>query len=67
MKTLIYILIAAAAALVIYNAFQLDFNNLLQDDSSIAVISILAGFCSILLLVILLISQKIAKKSKRKI
>lgn len=64
MKIFVYILIALAAGLVIYNTTKLDFNNLLEGDSAIAFICILAGFCAMLLLAILLISKKIEAKSK---
>ncbi|MDP2687222.1 MAG: hypothetical protein Q8O62_08375 [Aequorivita sp.] len=65
MKYFIYILIAGAAALVIYNTTQLDFNDLLEGDSSIAAVSILAGLCAILALGILLVSKRIASKVKK--
>ncbi|MCB0465174.1 MAG: hypothetical protein KDC78_05785 [Aequorivita sp.] len=65
MKIFIYILILLSIALVIYNITKLDFDNLLGGDSSVAVISILAGLCAILALSILLISKKIASKVKK--
>lgn len=65
MKILTYILISAAIVLAVYNTSKLDFDNLFEGDSSIAVISILAAGCVIVLLVILQISRKIAKKKSR--
>lgn len=65
MKILIYILIALAAGLVIFNITKLDFDHLLQGDSSIAVICILAGLCAILALGILLISKGIAARQPK--
>ncbi len=65
MKIFIYILIAFAVGLVIYNATQLNFEHLLEGDSSVAVVSILAGLCAILALGILLVSKKIASKVKK--
>lgn len=65
MNKIIYILIALAAGLVILNASKLNFNHLLQGESSIAAISVLAGLCAILVLGILLISKKIAAKIKK--
>lgn len=65
MKVFIYILIAVAVAVIGLNITKLDFSNLLRGDSSIAVIGVLAGMCTILMLGILLISQKIAAKSKK--
>lgn len=65
MKIFIYVLLAAAAGMVILNATKLDFDNLFQGDSSVAVISILAGLCTILLLVILMVSRVISDKKKQ--
>ncbi|HBC05453.1 MAG TPA: hypothetical protein PKH16_08040 [Aequorivita sp.] len=65
MKILIYILIALAAGLVIFNATKLDFSNLFEGDSAVATISILAGLCAILLLGILLVSKIIAARAKK--
>ncbi len=65
MKIFIYILIASATGLVIYNATQLDFEHLLKGESSIAAVSVLAGLCAILALGILLVSKRIASKVKK--
>lgn len=65
MKIFIYILIAAALGIIVYNVTKLDPNHWLQGDSSVAVFGILSGLCAILVLCILLISKKIASKSKR--
>lgn len=65
MKIFIYILIATAVGIIAYNATKLDSQNWLQGDSSVALFGILSGLCAILVLSILLISQKIAAKSKR--
>ncbi len=66
MKIFIYILIGIGAILIIYNATMLDTDNLFEGKSAVAAISILAGLCMILLLVILKISQSISKKHKGK-
>ncbi|HBY66322.1 MAG TPA: hypothetical protein DEG69_00245 [Flavobacteriaceae bacterium] len=66
MKIFIYILMALAAGLIIFNATKLDFNNLFEGDSKIAVISVLAGACALLLLAILQVSHTINKKKKGK-
>ena len=62
MKTLIYVFIAIAAGLIIYNFTFLDFNNLTSGDSAAALIGVLASSCVVLLMVILLMSREIAKK-----
>ena len=64
MKIGIYILIAIAVLLMIFNATKLESDNLFEGDSAVAVISILAAACAILLLIILLMSIKIDKKAK---
>ena len=63
MKTLIYILIALAFGLVIYNFTFLNINDPLAGESAAALIGILASSCVILLMVILLMSRAIAKKA----
>lgn len=65
MKIFIYVLIALAVGIIAYNLTKLDPNNWLQGDSSIAVFGILSGLCAILVLSILLISKKIAAKSRK--
>lgn len=64
MKIFIYILMALAIAVIVYNATILDFNDLLAKDSSIALIGILAAAIVIVLLGILLTSKAIEKKHK---
>jgi len=64
MKKVIYIFIGLAIILIIYNATFLDFSNLFEDESGIALIGILAGACVILLMLILRASRIIAKKKK---
>lgn len=64
MKTVRYIFILIAIALIIVNATKLDLAEPFTGDSAIAVISILAAICVILLMLILHISYSIAKKKK---
>ena len=65
MKILIYVLMALAVGIIVYNLTKLDSSHMLQGDSSIAVFGILSGLCAIIVLVILLISRKIAAKTKK--
>jgi integral membrane sensor domain MASE1 len=51
-----------ALASIIFNAFKLDFNQLLVGESQIAAISIIAALCVIILLSILLISYRIKEQ-----
>ena len=64
MKIFTYILVIIAIGLGIYNVTKLDFDNLLEGDSMIAAISVLAAGCVILLLLILRTSLKIKRKKK---
>jgi len=64
MKTFIYSIIIIALGLLVYNSSKLDFNNLFEGDSSVALIGIVAAACVIVIMCILLVSKKIAKKSK---
>ena len=64
MKIATYVLMIAAIGLIIFNATRLDFENLLEGDSQVAVIGILASLCVVVLMLILIVSKKIAKKQK---
>ncbi|HET8886028.1 MAG TPA: hypothetical protein VFM70_06715 [Salinimicrobium sp.] len=64
MKYFIYFLMLTAVALIVFNTTMLDFDNLLEGDSSTALIGILSSVCVIVLMLILLISKKIEKKSE---
>ena len=64
MKYFRYVLIALALALIAYNATVLEPDNLLEGDSQIALIGILASASVIVLIVILIQSERIKKKQK---
>lgn len=64
MKIFIYILMALALAVIVYNSTLLDFNDLLAKDSSIALIGIFAAAIVIVLLGILLTSKAIDRKHR---
>ena len=66
MKIFTYILITLATLLCIYNATKLDFSNLLQGDSLVALISIVASLCTVLILLIFMISKKIQNKANNR-
>ena len=65
MKTFIYILIAIATGLIIYNSTFLDFENLFSGESATALIGVLCAGIVILLMVILLMSRSIAEKVRK--
>jgi len=64
MKILIYILMAMSIGVIAYNITILDFDNLLEGNSTIALIGILAAGCVLVLLAILLTSKAIERKAK---
>jgi xanthine/uracil permease len=66
MKTFIYILIALALVLGIYNITLIDFSNLSEKQSTVALIGIVASISAVLLLTILLQSKKVEQKLKEK-
>lgn len=65
MKITIIILHIIALSLIIYNITNVDFNNLFAKESVIALITILASLCAILLLQILRVSKRIKKHAKK--
>lgn len=64
MKILIYLLIALATGLIIYNFTFVDFGNAFAGDSKTALIGILASSIVVVLMVILLMSRAISEKSE---
>ena len=62
MKYLIYALLVVATVALIFNITQLNFENLFEGDSSIALIGIFAALCVIVLMLILLVSRTIKNK-----
>ncbi len=64
MKFVIYIVILFSLGLIGYLFTILDFDNLLKGDSANAAIGILASFCVLVLMLILLVSRNIAEKHK---
>ena len=64
MKAFIYILIALAVGLIIYNFTFLDFQDAFAGDSKTALIGILASSIVVVLMVILLMSRSIAERAE---
>jgi hypothetical protein len=59
MKYIAYGIIVLAIASIVFNILKLDFSNVFGGESQIAVISIVAALCVVILMCILLISYKI--------
>lgn len=64
MKIFTTLLIVVAFALIAYNVTMLDFNNLFEDDSLVALIGIASALCALLILLIFRMSKKIEEKLK---
>ncbi|MAV79829.1 MAG: hypothetical protein CMC22_06800 [Flavobacteriaceae bacterium] len=65
MKILIRIMMGLSLGMVIFNMTQVDWEYPLAEQSSIAIIGILAALCAFLLLLLLSLSMKISKKMNR--
>jgi len=64
MKIFTYIFLIASALMIILNVTKLDFDNLFAGDSMIAIISILALACGIILILIVNKAKKVVSNSK---
>jgi len=64
MKIALPILMLLAIGIFIFNLFQVNWESPLSGKSSVAVIGVLASASSFLLLLILMLSKKIAQKVK---
>lgn len=64
MKIANYIIIAVAIGLIILNVTKLDFENLFQGESVVALICIIAILCAVCLLLIYSTSKSIEDKTK---
>ena len=66
MKYLYLVLAIIAIGLIAFNTTHIDASNPFEGESLIAVISIMAGLCALMLLAILYVSKKIVEKGKEK-
>lgn len=64
MKILTIIISIIALGLIIFNFTKVDFKNPLEGESTIALITIVASLCVILMMTILRISKRIEQKVK---
>ena len=61
-----YIFLGIALVLLVFNIYQLDFENLLSEDGKVAIIGVLGCLIAIVLLLILQYSSKIKEKLENK-
>ncbi|OUS01398.1 hypothetical protein A9Q86_06330 [Flavobacteriales bacterium 33_180_T64] len=64
MKYFTILVTIIALGLIVYNATMLDFDNLFEGKSIIALITILASLCAIALLQVLRLSKRVDQKLK---
>jgi len=64
MKIITIIISLLAFILIVFNFTKVDFNAPFEGESITALITILAGFCAIFLMLILRISKRIEEKAK---
>ncbi|WP_372474089.1 hypothetical protein AB4865_02120 [Capnocytophaga sp. ARDL2] len=64
MKYITYVLLVIALILIVWNATFLDFSNLFQGDSIMALISIVAILCGVCILFIFNVAKSINEKNK---
>ncbi|SFD42517.1 hypothetical protein [Algibacter pectinivorans] len=64
MKIFTIILSVIALSLIIFNVTQIDFNAPFKGDSIVALITIVASLCVIVMMAILRISKRIEQKVK---
>jgi hypothetical protein len=65
MKIVLPLFIVLSLGMCLFNLAQIDWENPLAGDSSVAVIGSMASASAFLLLVILMLSKKIAQKLKK--
>ena len=66
MKIVTIIISIIALALIVFNATKVDVNSPFEGESVIALITILAALCALILLQILRISKRIEAQVKKK-
>lgn len=66
MKIITIIISLLAFVLIVFNFTRVDFNVPFEGESMTALITILAGFCAIFLMLILRISKRIEEKVKQR-
>jgi hypothetical protein len=66
MKYFTILVTIIATALIVYNTTMLDFDNLFEGQSVIALITIFSSLCAIVILQVLRLSKQVDRKLKGK-
>ena len=65
MKLLIKILILLSVLMIGFNIFQINWNTPNWNENIIALIGIISASCALILILILMVSNKISEKTKK--
>ena len=65
MKLLIKVLLVLSVLMIGFNIFQINWNTPNWNENIIALIGIISASCALILILILLISNKISEKNKK--
>jgi len=66
MKKLIVVLSILAILIIVFNITLIDFNEFFSEKNTVAIITIIAGLCCVILLRIVKVSNKIKNYNKEK-
>ena len=66
MKTATKIISIIAILIIIFNMSLIDFSNFFSDNNTIALVTIIAGFCCLVIIRILILTNKIKDFGKDK-
>ena len=66
MKTVTKIISIIAILIIIFNMSLIDFSNFFSDNNTIALVTIIAGFCCLVIIRILILTNKIKDFGKDK-
>lgn len=66
MKIFIYVLMALTLGLIIFNLTQLDFDNIMEGQSAVALICTVAAMCALCILLIFNTAKTLDEKIKKR-
>jgi uncharacterized integral membrane protein len=64
MRIFSYIIIVLSIITIIFNATKIDFEKPFEGESTIAIIGIIASFCTILIVTLFRVAKKVVEQTK---
>lgn len=64
MKIFTYIIIAFSLITIVFNVIKIDFEKPFEGESTIALIGIIASFCAMLMVTLLMVARKVVEQTK---